>query len=199
MVKGKSSDISNVDVVVLATFLAGGNVASIDTEDVAVIANELAPGRFSWRKYKEQINLEHVRVTLTDARKKEKGCLLEGSLQDGWALTKAGAIYAAELNNRVKKTDLSRVLKRDEQRKHAAWYKRERQRMISSPLLERFKSEGPGAISVREAESFFRIDEYVTGLVREQRLNRWIAAFALDEELREIVGALAARLSGDNK
>lgn len=194
MARSKSAEISNVDVVVLATFLAGGHIASVDTEDVAVIANRLAPGRFSWRKYKDQINLEHVRVTLTDARKKEKGCLIEGSLQDGWLLTKAGVVLAGELDKKTQKKDLSRVLKRDDQRKQLAWYKRERERMLSSPLVERFRREGIAAISLREAEGFFRLDEYVTGALREQKIRRWTAAFELDPDLREIVGALAGRL-----
>jgi len=195
MPKRKSPEISNVDVVVLATFLAGGHISRVDTEDIAMIANRLAPGRFSWRKYKEQINLEHVRVTLTDARKKEKGLLIEGNLQDGWMLTKSGVILADQLGKQVKKKDLSRVLKRDDQRRQAAWYKRERERMLSSPLVQRFRDQGVSSISKREAESFFRLDEYVTGADREQKIRRWIAAFELDVDLREIVEALAVRLT----
>ena len=46
--------LANHEVVVLATYLAGGRTAYTDTEDIAVKANEIAPGRFTWRKYKEQ-------------------------------------------------------------------------------------------------------------------------------------------------
>ena len=51
----------NYELVVLATYLAGGKTAYTDTEDVAVKANKIAPGRFTWRKYKEQINIDTVR------------------------------------------------------------------------------------------------------------------------------------------
>ncbi|MFZ2068557.1 MAG: hypothetical protein WAV27_21505, partial [Xanthobacteraceae bacterium] len=56
--------LANHEVVVLATYLAGGRTSYTDTEDIAVKANEIAPGRFAWRKYKEQINIETVRKRL---------------------------------------------------------------------------------------------------------------------------------------
>jgi len=42
--------LSNHEIVTLAVFLLNGHSHSVDTEDVAVKANELAPGRFTmWR------------------------------------------------------------------------------------------------------------------------------------------------------
>ena len=91
--KTKSSaqkTFANHEVVVLATYLAGGKTAYTDTEDIAVKANEIAPGRFTWRKYKEQINIETVRKRLWDATKADKGGYLIGSERDGWLLTQTG-------------------------------------------------------------------------------------------------------------
>ena len=46
-------------------YLLGGETRRVDTEDIAVKANELAPGRFAWKKYPDQINLEaHSSVPL---------------------------------------------------------------------------------------------------------------------------------------
>jgi hypothetical protein len=56
---------ANHELVVLATYLAGGAKAVSDTEDIAVKANELAPGRFTWRKYADQINIDTVRKRLS--------------------------------------------------------------------------------------------------------------------------------------
>src|SRR6476659_8785306 len=84
---------SKVEVIVLALNDAGGRTGSVDTEDVAVFAHRLAPSAFSWRKYPEQINLDSVRVTLTDAAKEKYGRLVAGSLRDGWHLTPAGASW----------------------------------------------------------------------------------------------------------
>src|ERR1700687_1391053 len=85
---------ANHEGVVLATYLAGGKTAYTDTEDIAVKANEIAPGRFTWRKYKDQINIETVRKRLWDASKLEKGGYLVGSERDGWLLTQTGLKFS---------------------------------------------------------------------------------------------------------
>src|SRR5262245_4834111 len=76
--------ISQLEVVTLAVFLLGGDEQVVDTEDVAMKVNAIAPGRFSWRKYPEQVNLELVRVFLSDAKKPEFGGLVSGSGARGW-------------------------------------------------------------------------------------------------------------------
>jgi len=86
--------LANHEVVVLAAYLAGAESSLADTEDIAIKANELAPGRFSWRKHKEQINIDAVRKRLWDATKPEKGAYLIGSEKIGWRLTKAGFDFA---------------------------------------------------------------------------------------------------------
>lgn len=86
--------LANHEVVVLAAYLAGAQSNLADTEDIAIQANQLAPGRFSWRKHKEQINIEAVRKRLWDATKPKKGAYLIGSEKIGWRLTKAGFDFA---------------------------------------------------------------------------------------------------------
>ena len=75
--------MSLVDVVTWAVFLLGGDLNPVDTEDVAVKAHDLAPGRFAWQKYPGQINLELVRVHLSDAKKVNNGRRLSGSGRQG--------------------------------------------------------------------------------------------------------------------
>jgi len=87
-------DLVNHELVVLAAFLAGAQTEPADTEDIAIQANILAPGRFSWRKYKDQINIDTVRKRLWDATKNDKGAYLIGSEKTGWRLTKAGFDFA---------------------------------------------------------------------------------------------------------
>src|SRR5436190_9077717 len=87
-------ELANHELVVLAAYLAGAQSQSADTEDIAVKANELAPGRFTWRKYKDQINIDTVRKRLWDATKEERGGLLIGSEKTGWRLTKSGYDFA---------------------------------------------------------------------------------------------------------
>src|SRR6266487_3222537 len=75
----KSSNLANHEIVTIALLLCGGDARSIDTEDIAVKANEIAPGRFAWRKYPDQINIDTVRKRRWDARKDTKGRFVFGS------------------------------------------------------------------------------------------------------------------------
>src|SRR5262245_15242818 len=100
---GGVSSLKPHELLTVAVYLAGGEAREVDTEDVAVTVNEIAPGRCCWRKYPEQINIEIVRAFLSDAKKKKDGAYLSGSGSTGWLLTQSGFQFAihhvAELKN----------------------------------------------------------------------------------------------------
>ena len=64
-----------------------------DTEDVAAKCFDLAPNRFSWRKYPYP-NLESTGVALRDGKKQKNGALINGSSRIGWLLSPAGVDWA---------------------------------------------------------------------------------------------------------
>src|SRR5438046_284213 len=119
---------TNHEVVVVAAYLAGGDSSYSDTEDVAMKANEIAPGRFTWRKYKAQINIETVRKRLWDATKQEKGGYLVGSERDGWILTGAGLKFCKENLRRFKQAAVPAVRRT---RREQSWIGHERARMLA--------------------------------------------------------------------
>ena len=47
-----STQIRNDQVALAALLVLGGDRTPVDTEDVAIEADRLAPGRFRWRKFK---------------------------------------------------------------------------------------------------------------------------------------------------
>src|SRR6266581_8340933 len=96
----KAVSLANHEIVTLAVYLLGGDTQRVDTEDIAIKANELAPGRFTWRKYPNQINIDTVRKRLWDARKDEKGGLVIGNEKDGWQLTENGVKFAKRTKRR---------------------------------------------------------------------------------------------------
>ena len=51
MTTRKAISLPNHEIVTLAVYLLGGERQRVDTEDIAVKANELASGRFTWRRY----------------------------------------------------------------------------------------------------------------------------------------------------
>ncbi|MGA2865834.1 MAG: hypothetical protein ABSF95_15285 [Verrucomicrobiota bacterium] len=88
--KESCQDLANHQIVTLAAYLLGGDAHKVDTEDIAKKANELAPGRFTWRKYPDQISIDAVRKGLWDATRTDKGGLLKGTARGGWIPTDAG-------------------------------------------------------------------------------------------------------------
>jgi hypothetical protein len=179
--------LTSRQIIVLAAYVLGGERQPIDTEDLAVKAHELAPGRFSWRKYPNQINLELVRVHASDAKKRANGALLRGSGNEGWMLTQAGVAWAdAHLDG------LKGLRKdRDSNRKVDRILKAERNRLLSSEAFCKLRDNPGAVISPREAETFFRLDPYITGNKREERILRILNAFGDDSELGAVVYRLA--------
>ena len=66
-------ELSNVEVVVLAVHHLGGLSVPQDTEDVAIEADRIAPGRFRWRKYPAFISDHLIGASLSDAKKPKNG------------------------------------------------------------------------------------------------------------------------------
>ena len=169
MSMSKIKAFANHELVTLAVYLLGGDSKPIDTEDVAIKTNELAPRRFTWRKYPDQINIDTVRKRLWDATKSEKGGLLLGSEKLGWQLTKQGLDFAKARLLDLDGAKLSRPALSFRERQ---WARRERERMISSDAYLRISAGEADRISTQEAEAFFRIDAYVSPDARRQKIMR---------------------------
>ena len=168
------------DVVVLAVYMLGGDRKSIDTEEMAVKCHELAPGMFSWQKYPEQINLELVRVRLSEAKNPKCGALLTGSGRQGWRLSTKGLRWATSHGKDLLRgglqwnTESRKAGSVDTVRK-----RREKTRLLASPAWKNWSDGQP--ISVRDARDLFRIDEYSTGKMLEIKMVRLQSLFE-DEE-----------------
>lgn len=186
--------LSNLEIVVLALYALRGDGSPVSTEDVAVKANEIAPGRFAWKKYPEQINLEHVRVFLTDAKKEKNGRLVAGSNTTGWVLSDRGLALAKGRAPILGSVDLSRTPISSKER---LWRQRERAR-IEEVLLERgITLESCGSTPRADAEAVFRLDEYIGGEARARIVYRYLSAFGDDEALGPVIRGLAEKVRED--
>jgi hypothetical protein len=184
---------ANHEIVTIVVYLLGGESLPVDTEDVAVRANEIAPGRFLWRKYPDQINIENVRTFLKDATRPKNGGYLAGSGRRGWLLTEAGREFAKVRVNDLRGVDLSREPLSQKER---TWRRGERARMLAEEAFRKFQEGGTDAVSSREAEAFFRVDDYVVGKARERKIVRVVNTFGDDPELGSAVKELAAKVRG---
>jgi hypothetical protein len=182
----------NHEIITIALYLLGGDRVFVSTEDIAVKANELAPGRFTWRKYKDQINLELIRVHLS-AVKKSHGVLVHGSGSKGWMLTRAGLAGATEAAQEIDPRLSARAPMTLAERHRLAI---ERARMLDSGAYDRWRAGSGERPTRREAEELFKVDDYVTGAARERKIERALTAFADDAVLAPLLREAAGVLRG---
>lgn len=180
--------LSNDKIVVLAAYLAGAAEQLADTEDIAVKANELAPGKFSWRKYKDQINIEAVRKRLYDAAKASKGGLISGGEREGWLLTSAGLLFC-EQHTQILQAGLEFEPRLSVKEK--TWQHREGSRMTSEIAFSKWQAGAIGEISQQEAERFFGVDDYIKGIARQKRIARAKDIFRGDKGLEKAITDIA--------
>jgi hypothetical protein len=187
------TDLRQAELVTLAVYLAGGAAKAVDTEDAAIKAHQMAPGRLCWRKYPEQINLELVRVFLSDAKKPANG-LLTGSGKTGWRLTLKGMRWIESTGRLAIGQDHSRkreVVKSgsvDEQR-----FRRERNRVLGSTAWGNWAGD-KAAITRKQAEEVFRIDSYAVGDLRTTKITRLLDTFRDDGEILPFLQSLSQLL-----
>jgi len=183
-------------VVTLALYLIGGAERFVDTEDIAFKANEIAPGRFCWRKYPDQINLELVRVFLSDAKKPDKGVLVSGSGRKGWTLTPEGLKLAKKTEKGFLSGNVS-LGKGAERAGSVDSVRRSRElsRITSSEAWRKW-ADGKIEISVADAKQVFRIDSYSRGEMLTLKMDRLQKLFIDDDktskfltEIRDVLNA----------
>lgn len=183
----------NLEVLTVALYLLGGDRHFVSTEDIAVKANDLAPGRFTWRKYKDQINLELVRVYLSDLKKARNGVRVHGSGSTGWMLTAVGLAGATEAAREVDARFSARTAMSPGERRRR---ESERARMLESAAYDRYRAGQVDDLTRREAEELFRVDDYITGAARERKIERALTAFADDPGLAPLLRRGAEVLRG---
>jgi hypothetical protein len=187
------ANLSNIEVVVVALFRLGGDEEVRDTEDIAVEANRIAPGRFVWRKYSDQISLEHVRVFLSDAKKQKNGRLVSGDGTKGWRLTKAGLEVATMKALRIRQALPARP-RRDQGELRRR--RLESSRLSGLPAWGKFQQGEP--VKIREAEEVFRLSDYVRGERRNQLIDRIRILFSGDRDFEVFVEQMAQLLEQEN-
>ena len=183
--------LSNIEIVALAVYALGGDSRFVDTEDIAMKANELTPGRFIWAKYPEQVNIHTIMTHLWDAKSGRKGSLLVGSEKEGWMLTVGGLALARSRAGALKGMKAARPKLTAGERQ---WMRGERVRMLNSDAFRKAVAEGVDSVLLEEAETFFRLNNYVVGEARERKLIRVVNAFGDDEKLGPTVKALADKV-----
>jgi len=179
--------LSNDQIVLLAVVQLGGAFKPIDPEDIAMAADKIAPGKFRWKKYPKQIDLELINNGLRDAKKRK---WLVGSAPKGWFATDDGVQEAKE-SHFDEGQPAFRPRLTSQQR---SWVARERGRLLREDAFAKVKRGDAELVSERELLKFFRIDEYVIGQSRHERVDLLLRSFGEDKKLGEIIKVLAEKI-----
>lgn len=176
----------NEDVVVAALLALGGDLDPVHIEDIAVKADEIAPGRFRWQKHTQHINIQTVYKALKDARARGHA---RGKSASGWMLTDEG-LKSAHSHERTFGIEYQEPISRQDR----AWLVKERKRLTTETAYIKFLSGAEREITHRDALRFFMLDDYVTGDLRKARIERLVRLFGSDAVLSNAVQRIAEKV-----
>ncbi len=184
------------EITVIAVADLGGAARSVDTEDVAIRCHEVAPSTFSWRKYQHQVNLEMVRVSLSDAKKEKNGRLLSGSGRTGWRLTKRGLDWVSrEASSPRVIAPLGKITRRSSGSIDTVKVAREIVRIESSEAWAAWTAGQ--RITADAAKAIFRIDSYAGDKLIEIKITRLISVFGTETEHRRFLEVASNSIRSD--
>ena len=158
-------ELNNPEIVTLAIFNLGGSMNPIELEDVAIEAFDLAPQRFSWKKYKDRIDLRIVLYSVNDAIKPDVG-YVKGNSKHGYMLTEIGLKWISEIENHEIFTKSSR--------KHSTTdlTDKEKIRLQRTSAYKKFIMGEFDRINIIDFREFTRVNDYFPEHVREQKLAK---------------------------
>jgi hypothetical protein len=185
-------EYSNPHLVTIAVALLGGDTILIDREDIAVRVNEIAPGRFNWRKYADFIDLETVSVALRDAKKTKNGGLLIGNSQDGWMLSPNGLRW-------IKLQDVSSILDtpvaKYRKTSISANHEEELARLRTTNVYKLFIEGKQDDITLQDFYQFARINEYYQKKTKQRRFAVVSNVVMEDPTLNEVWDAMQKKFA----
>lgn len=151
----------------------GGKQKTLHPEDIAQKANKISPNTFSWKKYKDQIDLALVKTSLYQAKKKS---LIYGSEKEGWILNTKG-LELIEKSKTKKNNFKLRGLKEDKKAQEREITRITNNKIYQQYIIKKFKP------TLRQMEEIFRINLYITGSKRRSLINKTINLCMSDESL----------------
>ena len=161
-----NNEFSKPQLITIAVALLNGDTTYVDREEVAITVNDIAPGRFNWRKYPERIDLDAVSNALRRAKKTQNGGLVVGNNTQGWMLSPTGlkwikTIDLDSIHEKISiKVRLTSILANQEV---------ERKRLRNTRAYELFISDKSKAIALQDFYEFARVNEYFQTKARQRR------------------------------
>jgi hypothetical protein len=181
---------NNVQLVTIAVAQLGGATEEIDKEDVAIFVHKVAPKRFSWRRYPENIDISIVKDALNDAKKTRYNALLVGNNISGWMLSPNGIRW-------LESVDIDRdTIEADQtSRKGSITANQEFEvlRLKQTRAFQLFIENRIAEITINDFYTFARVNEYFLKGTLKKRFSAIENAIVHDSQLVVLWGLLKER------
>jgi hypothetical protein len=172
-------ELSNVEILTLVIYWLGGAVTSVDLEDAAVEAFNLAPKKFSWIKYADQIDLRIVQYAIRDACKSDIN-YLKGTSKHGYMLTELGFEWAKKFDEKKQLSTASRKMSPSD------LIDKEIMRLQATRAYQRFIAGDKDKITIMDFREFTRVNDYFPEHIRKQRYSKIDNAVKDDADLKKV-------------
>jgi hypothetical protein len=188
----KSPNYGLPHLVTIALYMLGGDKQYVHLEDIALRVNEIAPGRFTWRKYPQYVDLSAVMFALQHAKKPQYGTLVSRDKTSNWILTTQGVAFA-------KTADLSKLSSKPRSGSDTERIELEIQRLKQSKIFKLYQQEKLQETTRQDFQEFAKINEYFQTRARQRRFGVIELAVRQDPQLEEIWNALKIMFAEEMK
>ena len=190
------SVVSNTDIVLVVLASLGGTERPVHIEEIAEVAWQKVPARFSWPKLQKYPDLDAVDVTLRAAKKNEG--LVAGSKREGWMLTPRGIGRVDERQGTVQEfVERSGLVGRTENRRERGGTDssatRRLAQLLESAAAQKFAVDDRDAITVYDFLAFFNINQYMPAQKYQTNLQAAENLVRDDELLQPLITYLHSR------
>lgn len=178
--------IKNIELVTIALYEIGGARKSIDTEDIAVKADNIDDERFKWRnkKYKKFIDKSLIIESLNAARVRKIGAFVKGNDKQGWILTSLGLNFCKVSKHKfnglvIRKKRLTKIEKK--------YLLREENRIKDTNAYQKFLTDNQKDITKNDIKNLFKINDYTSQLDLEKRITDLLDNFKDEDKIFQLI------------
>lgn len=178
--------IKNIELITIALYELGGARKFIDTEDIAVKADQIDNERFKWRnkKYKIYIDKSLIIESLNAARVRKIGAFVKGNDKLGWILTTVGLNFCKlskhKFNGKIiRKKRLSKIEKK--------YLLREENRIVNTDAYKKFMDNNNKNITENDIKILFKINDYTSLKDLDKRIIDLLDNFQDQDKIYQLI------------
>lgn len=173
------SSYTNGELAIIAIAHLGGRTMPVDIEDIAIELYNIAPQKFSLKKYPNHVDIHIVRVSISHMALDKTPPFISGSIKTGYMLSPYGIKWIDKLG------DVSPVMLTGGYRKGSELHSLdfEVRRIRKTDAYKYIMKGEPEKLNMNSYREFLRINEYFTKKKVINRINIIKNASEIDDKV----------------